>query len=263
MRLLKAKVWHLREKPKRNEFTYGVFYVAHPVFPVSQSKPKLLSFDRFNILSLYKKDLGPKDGSLWLPWVRTEYVQAGVRVEETDSIELITHPRLFGYAFNPISFWVLSNADGKMKAVLCEVHNTFGDDHNYMLTHPDGRCIDYSDVFRADKKLYVSPFNTMDGYYTFRFKKTEDRFNADIIYYVDDEFVLKTALAGVYESLTSPKILSLIVRYPLMTVMVIVRIHWQALILFFKKVKHTLGVRPSATHKETTKGEIYTKHNDA
>lgn len=260
IRLLKANVWHRRERPKHNEFTYGVFYVAYPVDEeYNIQKPRLFSFNHFNILSLYAKDLGPKNGGRWLEWIRAEYARAGVSLANTDTIELITHPRLFGYAFNPISFWILCNADQKIKAVLCEVHNTFGDDHNYVFVHEGGRAIERGDVFRAEKSLYVSPFNTMDGYYTFSFEKNEKQFKASIIYYVGDAFVLKTALLGEYETLSSLKILSLIVQYPLMTIMVVVRIHWQALVLFLKKMKHTLAQRPHQTHGDTTRGEEYTK----
>lgn len=255
--LLKAKVWHLREEPKHNKFTYSVYYLSRRLRAKEKSKPALLSFNRFNVLSLYNKDLGKKDGTSWLPWAQGEFEKAGVRVADTDDIEVITHPRLFGYAFNPITFWVLLSEYEEIKAVLCEVHNTFGDDHNYVLAHQDGKTIQPEDIFTAPKELYVSPFNTMEGYYTFSFKRSEKEFKTDIVYYSGEKFVLKTAMSGVYTPLTSPKILGVVFSYPLMTVMVVVRIHWQALKLYAKRVRHTLRLRPSSTHGETTRGEFH------
>lgn len=243
-RLLKAKVWHLREKPKRNEFTYNVYYLAHRLKVTGNKKPRLLSFDRFNVLSLYKKDIGPKDDSDWLPWATKMFAGKGLEVLDTDEIEVISHPRLFGYAFNPISFWMLLDASKNIKAVICEVHNTFGQHHNYVLAHADGSHIAPTDIFTEKKELYVSPFNTMDGYYTFSFLRTKEKFKADIIYYTAGEFVVKTAMAGSYAPLGSLAILGVVVKYPVMTILVVARIHWQAVRLFFKKVPHTLGVRP-------------------
>lgn len=253
-RLLKAKVWHLREKPKRNEFTYSVYYLAHRVGSDLAKTPRLLSFDRFNVLSLYKKDLGKKDGSEWLPWIQDQFRSHGVAVSESDSVEVISHPRLFGYAFNPITFWLLLNEHEEIKAVLCEVHNTFGDTHNYVLAHPDGRAIAPEDVFTAAKNLYVSPFNTMDGYYTFTFARTADSFKTDIIYYVGEEAVVKTAMQGRYSRLSSLSILGVVFAYPLMTVMVVARIHWQAIKLWWKGVPHQLKKYPGEVPDGTTKG---------
>lgn len=255
-RLLKAKVWHLREKPKRNEFTYSVYYLAHELNAKPTPKPRLLSFDSFNILSLYKKDLGPKDGSDWWLWATQQFEQATIPVTHTDTIEVISHPRLFGYAFNPISFWILLNETKDIKAVLCEVHNTFRGHHNYLLSNANGSFIQPHEIFTTPKKLYVSPFNTMEGYYTFSFLRTDKKFKSDIIYYVGEDAMVKTAMAGTYSRLTSLSILGVVVRYPFMTIMVVVRIHLQAVRLYLKKVSFTLKQRPREITDETTLGNL-------
>ena len=51
-------------------------------------------------------------------------------------IVLYAFPRMLGYVFNPVSFWVCHDANGGVRAVLCEVRNTFGEQHNYLLAHP-------------------------------------------------------------------------------------------------------------------------------
>ncbi len=260
--LLQANVWHLREKPKRNEFTYSVYYLAHKLRLAEYKKPQLLSFDHFNVLSLYTKDLGKKDGTAWLPWIQEEFKKAGVPMLETDDVEVISHPRLFGYAFNPISFWILLDRDEAIKAVLCEVHNTFGQAHHYVLAHQDGKRIAPTDTFTAQKSLYVSPFNTMEGHYTFSFQRDREIFKSHIFYYVGEECVVKTAMSGSYAPLTSLSILGVVVKYPLMTVMVVVRIHLQAVRLYFKKVALTLSVRPRKHQEDTTQGKISSKNLD-
>ena len=48
-------------------------------------------------------------------------------------IELITLPRVLGYAFNPVSFFRCFSGDGNLAALVAEVHNTFGEKHYYVL----------------------------------------------------------------------------------------------------------------------------------
>ena len=67
--------------------------------------------------------------------------------------------RAFGYCFNPISVFWCFDAGGEQRAVVVEVHNTYGDRHAY-LVHPDaqGRAT-------TAKQMYVSPFHGTDGRY--------------------------------------------------------------------------------------------------
>jgi uncharacterized protein len=254
LKLLRGKVWHRRDKPAHNEFTYRVFYASYELNEPQIVKPALFSFNRFNVMSVRETDHGTRNGSSLLTWATDTFTSAGVGVPDGSTIELIAHPRIFGYAFNPISYFLLLDAKRELRAVICEVNNTFGDNHNYVLAHEDGRVISKDDVFYADKQLYVSPFNTMRGGYTFCFKKTTAGFGSDIVYLNNDEPVLKTAVYGTYTDCTSLSILTTYITYPLMTIMVVVRIHWQAVKLFFKKVPHTLHERPAPISGGFTRG---------
>jgi DUF1365 family protein len=251
---MRGKVWHRRDKPAHNEFTYRVFYVSYVLNEPQLKQPALFSFNRFNIMSVRDSDHGARDGSSLLKWAQDVFVAAGVPLLPASTIELIAHPRIFGYAFNPISYFLLNDKEGNLRAVICEVNNTFGDNHNYVLAHEDVRPIVKEDVFSADKGLYVSPFNTMSGGYTFSFRKTASSFSSDIVYLNEGEIVLKTAVSGTYTDCTSASILLTYVTYPLMTMMVVGRIHWQAVRLFFKKVPHTLKERPTPTQGGVTRG---------
>jgi DUF1365 family protein len=48
---------------------------------------------------------------------------------------------MLGYVFNPVSFWYCHDRGGALRAVLAEVNNTFGERHNYLVAHADGRPI--------------------------------------------------------------------------------------------------------------------------
>lgn len=46
---------------------------------------------------------------------------------------LVTAPKLFGYSFNPVSFWYLYSADRELTAMILEVNNTFDERRMYFL----------------------------------------------------------------------------------------------------------------------------------
>ncbi len=259
LELLTASVGHARFSPKKNSFTYHVYYLVCPVTEETVSTPALFSFNRFNVLSMHTQDHGPKDGSAWRPWVAAQCSARGMHIASDDAVHLVAHPRLFGFAFNPISYWLVFEKDTHLKAVLCEVHNTFGDNHNYLLLHEDLRAIQPTDVFDAKKNLYVSPFNTvMPGSYQFSFTASSSRFKSVINYYENDVHLLNTYMGGTRSPLTTLRICALVVTYPLMTLLVVWRIHWQAVRLYVKGMQNTLHTRPPHTEHGTTQGTTRT-----
>ena len=88
------------------------------------------------------------------------------------TITALMQARVLGYVFNPISLYWCHDADGVVRHVIAEVHNTYGGRHAYLLP-PDG---DQPAIVM--KKLYVSPFNDVDGYYLVRAPRPED--NLDV-----------------------------------------------------------------------------------
>jgi hypothetical protein len=91
----------------------------------------------------------------------------GIRAD--GEVWLQCFPRVLGFVFNPISLWFCHDRAGKLIAVLAEVNNTFGERHNYLLTHADGRPIRDGETIERRKVFHVSPFMAVDGHYRFRF----------------------------------------------------------------------------------------------
>lgn len=252
MKLLSATVGHARHTPRKNVFEYRVYYVVRDMQEAAPT-PALCSQEHWNVFSLYNRDHGARDGSPLIPWLQNTLASHGIKLLATDRITLIAHPRLFGYAFNPISYWLIRRND-ELIAVACEVHNTFGDDHTYVLAHDDLRPIRPDDTLHAEKHLYVSPFNTMRGRYEFRFELDTERFKSVINYFEGNERIVSTFMGGTMRPLTDAAILGAVVRYPLMTLLVIGRIHWQALRLRIKGVLPTLAQKPVSTSQGSTRG---------
>jgi GPH family glycoside/pentoside/hexuronide:cation symporter len=77
------------------------------------------------------------------------------------------------------------------------VSNTFGDRHSYLCAHDDHRPITREDTLSAQKVFHVSPFQPIEGGYTFRFDIREDRVGVWIDYGTGNE--------GLYATLTGKR----------------------------------------------------------
>lgn len=237
---------HVRLRPARHAFAYGGFFLRLPVRRLGEPGvlPRGLAFDRAGLFSLHTADHG--DGRPWLEWINELLTEAGVR-DADGELWLHTFPRVLGYVFNPVSFWFAHRADGSLRAVVAEVNNTFGGRHAYVLAHADGRAIAWGEELSAAKAFHVSPFCRVEGRYRFRFMLAgpahEQRFVARISHDDAAGELISTAIAGRLEPLSQATLRRAFWRYPLFTLGVIARIHWQALRLIAKRVPF-LGKNP-------------------
>jgi len=233
-RLFLGKVMHRRLRPVVNAFVYPVFYIQLPLRDLDSAICPFFAIDRSNLLSFWQKDHGPRDGSPLLPWITARLRERGL--PDDGEIILQTFPRLFGYVFNPVSFWYCHDRAGALIAVLAEVNNTFGGTHAYLLHNPGGAPLRDGQELRADKAFHVSPFNEIVGGYRFRFHLDRPAQLARIDYDDADGELLLTAISGKQQRWGSGALLGAVLRMPLMTAGVMLRIHWQALKLWLKGV---------------------------
>lgn len=250
VRLYCGDVMHRRDSPAVHAFRYGVFFVRWRIDGGPQSWPSWVAHNRRAMLSLFDADYGPRDGSPLLPWIRTLLSRHGLAAAD-GAIWLQTFPRLFGYVFNPVSFWLCHDRGGALRAVLAEVNNTFGEHHNYLLAHEDVRPILPGDRLTARKVFHVSPFFPVAGEYRFRFCDDGDACRFHIDYDDSKGHRLATRLAGSRVSATRASRVKLLLRFPLMTFTVMARIHWHALRLWRKRVP--FFSKPPPPVEETTR----------
>jgi uncharacterized protein len=145
----------------------------------------------------------------------------------------MAQPRILGHVFNPVSFWFCEDAAGGLAAVIAEVTNTYGDRHSYLCLRDDRAPITREDSIKAQKIFHVSPFQPVEGGYTFRFDIRPDRVGIWIDY--------ASASGGVFTNLIGPRvalsnggILQACLRRPFGSRRVLALIHWQALKLALK-----------------------------
>lgn len=229
-----GKVMHKRLFPKVNGFTYGIYYIA---LPLSRLKDIPIALNRFGLMSFYEKDHGSRGVESPEGWARGVLKTYGVAAE--GEIVLISMPRILGYVFNPVSFWLCFDLSKTLRAVICEVNNTFGETHSYLCRHADGRAIVAEDTLFAEKLFHVSPFLEREGHYTFRFNLKDDKFGVWIDFYdAQGNKKLLTSLLGNFQPMTKAACSRVFWAYPLVTFKAISLIHWQAIKLISKGIRH-------------------------
>lgn len=244
-----AKVMHKRLFPKVNHFVYGLYYLALPL-PATSLPSRILSFNA--------KDHGARDGSDVQDWARGILSGYGLN-EHVSRIVLVTMPRVFGYVFNPVSFFLCLDTEHKLRAVICEVHNTFGEQHSYLCARDDHAPISPDEWLQAEKLFHVSPFLPRDGHYAFRFALHNEQLGIWIDYYDKaSNKQLITSLTGTLSPLDATSLKRAFWTHPLITLKVIALIHWQAIRLVSKGIRYV--VKPpqhdsivSSTHNLTKK----------
>jgi len=194
------------------------------------SSLRLFSRNRFNAVSLHDADHGDGGDLPLRQQVDTQLQAAGI--ETGGPIRLLCMPRIFGYGFNPLSIFFCYRNDGRLVAVLYEVHNTFKERHTYLIPVEAGAGMVFDQ--RCEKSFYVSPFMDMDMKYAFRVAAPGERVSVAIDTSNNDGRVLTAALIGKRRALTDANLLRVLATFPFATLKVVAAIHWQALRMWLK-----------------------------
>jgi uncharacterized protein len=238
---IRAETFHGRKGIVKNAFRYSVDYIL--LDPDRAKGPALFSRNRANLMSLHDRDHGgaPGQGS-GAPWAREVLACHNL---PADRLLLLAQPRLLGHVFNPVSFWLAYDPLGHLRTVIAEVTNTYGDRHSYLCHREDRAPITREDTIQAQKVFHVSPFQPVAGTYAFRFDIREGRIGIWIDY-TTPTGGLFTNLIGPRQPLTNAGILASALRRPFGSRRVLALIHWQALKLWWKRVRFNSRPTPPA-----------------
>lgn len=231
-------VRHLRLQPRRHGFAYPSCFFLLPLRALRDRPDAQLPRNRFAWMSFHDADHGD-GGPDALAWAEALLAREGVlELLVGGEIWLQAFPRVLGHSFKPVSFWYCTQADGRLAAVLAEVHNTFGERHVYLL---QGEGLASGAEVRARKVFHVSPFNDVSGRYRFRFffRPGGDAPRVLARIDLDDDHgapLLQTSLSGQLQPLTASALRRAALAQPLHSLMLVARIHLQALRLWMKRV---------------------------
>ena len=117
-----GKVIHKRFKPKEHFFNYKVFSLLIDLSELNQLEKeiKLFSYNKFNILSFYDIDHGPRDGTSLISWVKENLYKNNIKTDQI-TIKLLCYPRIWGYVFNPLSVFFIYDKNSNLISILYEV----------------------------------------------------------------------------------------------------------------------------------------------
>ena len=230
-----GNVIHKRFKPKVHFFNYSVFsfLIDLSELDLMNNNLRIFSYNKFNIVSFYNKDHGPRDGSSLRKWV-IENLQKNSIEAEGIQIKLLCYPRIFGYVFNPLSVFYIYNKNSELISILYEVKNTFGEQHTYIFkTKKNENLIQHI----CKKKFHVSPFIKMDCIYFFRLLKPGNRVSVIIDLQDQEGKILYASQDGEKSELNNKNLIRSYIKHPLMSFKIIVAIHFEAFKLWSKGIK--------------------------
>ena len=236
-----GQVRHTRLRPVRHAFAYGNYFLMLPMRSLRQHGNGPLARNRRAALSFWDADHGDGRPDA-LAWLDELLHREGVD-HASGEVWLHTYPRVFGFTFKPVSFWHCHAADGSLAAIVAEVNNTFGERHCYLLASPR-----YGQPAQARKVFHVSPFCAVQGDYRFVFMRTtaSERLVARVDLADDHGPLIHTSISGQLQPLTPASQRHALWAYPAMTLGVVLRIHWQALQLWGKRVRFFRKPAPPA-----------------
>jgi len=232
--IYEGKVIHRRFKPKEHFFKYNVFSLLIDIeeLEIIRNTIKIFSYNKFNIISFFDKDHGPRDGTSIKQWILKNLKDIGINNDKI-KIKLLCYPRILGYVFNPLSVFFIYDQNSQLIAILYEVKNTFGEQHTYIFKTDDKKIITNNCI----KKFHVSPFIEMECHYYFRVLKPSDKISVIIDQKDKDGKLLYASQDGKAKEFNEKNLLISYISHPLMTFKIIAAIHYEALKLWIKGVK--------------------------
>ncbi len=236
--LVRGELLHARaDLHTHRTFRYPVYVAALDLaeLPALHDRLRLFSVERRNLMSLHAADYRA------LPVAALAAVRAANDLPAASTTVLITNPRVLGYTFNPVSFFLGYDAGGALTSVIAEVNNTYGGRFRYVLG-PRERLSDRGTRvgFRHVRELFVSPFLHGPASYEFWFDvpRGGQRFAIDMHVEQAGHRTFTARLTGTRAPLTDRALLAAALRYPMMTVQVIALIHYEALKLHALRVPY-------------------------
>ncbi|MFM9874539.1 MAG: DUF1365 domain-containing protein [Fimbriimonadaceae bacterium] len=232
-----GKVFHHRRGPKVNGFSYPDTQFLLDLAALESGASHEMKVCRRRVPRA--DHFG--DSAVALDDAIRDLVNERLGIRPTGQILMLTHVRQVGYVMNPVSFFYCYSEDGlTVEAIVAEVHNTpWGERHCYVFKCEDGDSF----TFRFKKDFHVSPFMEMDQEYVWTFTAPGDSIKVYMQNWEKEELIFEASLDLQVRPLTESSLRRFLWRSPFVSIAVIVRIYWQALKIWVKRVPYVVHPR--------------------
>ncbi|WP_319497739.1 DUF1365 domain-containing protein [uncultured Cohaesibacter sp.] len=240
--LYEGLVTHVREGAVSHRLAYRVTSLLLPLDALGDAdrRSALFSVNRFNLISFHETDHieGPFD-SLG-DYVADLIANSGAfpdAAERPTRFSILAFPRVLGRAFNPLSIFFCCDDSDRLKAILYQVNNTFGERHHYLyrLTEEDASLSQSARLHHeGKKKFYVSPFLDIKGQYDFSIRLPHDKLSYQITLHGDQPSSLMASFAAKKMAFSTGNLLVTFVRLLQSGWKILAAIHLEALKLWRK-----------------------------
>ncbi|MDC0243214.1 MAG: hypothetical protein BEU02_01700 [Marine Group III euryarchaeote CG-Epi5] len=233
-KLYEGEITHARTKPVKHNFSFPIytFVLDLDELELLDKEIRFFGYNRGSVFTLYDSDyLGSGEESIkeklknWLTKFGYE--------EKYSTVKMITTLRVFKHTFNPVIFYYCLDSENNIVYHVAEVHNTFGEGHLYILK--EGKKSKVGTEYLVPKEFHVSPFNKVEGDYNFHFSELKKKLDVRINVSKDNENFFYARISGNVQKITKYKLIKLIMKYPIRTLLVIPKILAEAAKLYYLK----------------------------
>jgi uncharacterized protein len=239
---------HRRYAPNAHAFRFPLFMMYLDLTELDRvfARRWFWSIDKRNLAQFRRSDFLGDPGTPLDQAVR-DCVAAQTGTRPLGPIRMLAHLRYFGHCFNPVAFYYCFGSDGStLETIVAEITNTpWKDRHAYVLPVDAAETHGSALAWRFDKRFHVSPFLPMQCRYHWRFQPPGE----DLRVHMDVERAavernnveqgtqsadFDATLLLKRQPLTGWTLAKALLRYPLMTLQVVLAIHWQAFFIWCK-----------------------------
>jgi DUF1365 family protein len=235
--LYRTRITHLRRAPVHHYFEHNGYSWYVDIDRLPQLPRWLRPFARFDASDHLE---GAPNDSL-RQRIDTFLAEHGIDLHG-GRITALMQARVLGYVFNPLTLYWCHDTQGVVRHIVAEVHNTYGGRHAYLLPPHD----DHPAMVR--KRLYVSPFNDVDGYYLIRAPLPDAELDVRISLHRDNQPAFVATMRGTRRRAGIGELLKLQIVAPLAPLMGAIGIRVQGITLWLRRVP--VVPRPESTENE-------------
>lgn len=248
---------HRRMTPVEHALDYQIYYFYLDIDDIDSclSISRLLGRKRYypfsyqeeNYFSGKQENSGPTS----LRGKIRQFIRQKTGTDFSGKIMLLTQLSVFGYCFNPVSFYYCFDNDKSLRYVLADINNTPWDERFcYCLSWQNNQKVQR---FEFQKSFHVSPFNPMDMNYDWRLTSPSETLAIHMENFVASEKHFDATLALKRKPFNAQTVRNLAFQFPLMTLRITWGIYWNALLLWLKRT-------PFYNHPDSTNSTTQLSH---